>query len=106
MTAVPLRARATVVAAIVVTLLAWASAFVVIRAVADDFDPGALTLGRLAVAAPWLVLLLLCFQPDVIQRYATPAGVAVLATGGVLCAAAYRLMVRIGRLPVERRILS
>ncbi len=61
---------------------------------------------RLAVAAPWLVLLLLCFQPDVIQRYATPAGVAVLATGGALCAAAYRLMVRIGRLPVERRILS
>lgn len=51
MTAAPLRARATVVAAIVVTLLAWASAFVVIRAVADDFDPGALTLGRLAVAA-------------------------------------------------------
>ncbi|KQT89314.1 type II secretion system protein F [Marmoricola sp. Leaf446] len=61
---------------------------------------------RLAVAAPWLVLLLLCFQPDVIQRYATGAGVVVLATGGLLCAAAYRLMVRIGRLPVERRILS
>lgn len=47
----PLRARASVVAAIVVALLAWASAFVVIRAVADDFDPGALTLGRLGVAA-------------------------------------------------------
>lgn len=61
---------------------------------------------RLAVAAPWLVLLMLCFQPDVIQRYSTGAGVAVLATGGLLCAAAYRLMVRIGRLPVERRILS
>ena len=61
---------------------------------------------RLAVAAPWLVLLLLCFQPDVIQRYSTGAGVVVLAVGGALCAAAYRLMVRIGRLPVERRILS
>lgn len=61
---------------------------------------------RLAVAAPWLVLLLLCFQPDVIQRYSTGAGVAVLGVGGALCAAAYRLMVRIGRLPVERRILS
>jgi drug/metabolite transporter (DMT)-like permease len=33
-----------------VALVAWASAFVVIRAIADDFDPGALTLGRLAVA--------------------------------------------------------
>ncbi|MGM1029398.1 MAG: DMT family transporter [Actinomycetota bacterium] len=50
MTAPPLRARASVVAAIAVALVAWASAFVVIRAVADDFDPGALTLGRLGVA--------------------------------------------------------
>ena len=33
---------------------------------------------RLAVAAPWLVLLLLCFQPEVIQRYSTGAGVVVL----------------------------
>lgn len=61
---------------------------------------------RLAVAAPWLVLLMLCFQPEVIQRYATPAGVVVLGTGAALCALAYRLMVRIGRLPSERRILT
>jgi tight adherence protein B len=61
---------------------------------------------RLAVAAPWLVLLLLCFQPEVIHRYATGAGVVVLVGGAVLCAVAYRLMVRIGRLPTERRILS
>ena len=61
---------------------------------------------RLAVAAPWLVLLLLCFQPEVIRRYATPAGVVVLVGGALMCAFAYRLMVRIGRLPTERRILS
>lgn len=61
---------------------------------------------RLAVASPWLVLLFMCFQPDVIQRYASPAGVAVLATGAVVCVVAYRLMMRIGRLPTERRILS
>jgi tight adherence protein B len=61
---------------------------------------------RLAVAAPWLVLLLLCLQPEVIHRYATPGGVAVLAFGAVTCVVAYRLMLRIGRLPVERRILS
>lgn len=61
---------------------------------------------RLAVAAPWLVLLMLCFQPEVIQRYATPAGIVVLGTGAALCAVAYRLMVRIGRLPTERRILA
>jgi len=61
---------------------------------------------RLAVAAPWLVLLLLCFQPEVIHRYASGAGVTVLVGGAVLCAVAYRLMVRIGRLPTESRILS
>ena len=60
---------------------------------------------RLAVAAPWLVLLLLCFQREVIARYASPAGVVVLAGGGALCLVAYRLMVRIGRLPTERRVL-
>jgi tight adherence protein B len=61
---------------------------------------------RLAVAAPWLVLLLMCFQPEVIQRYSSGAGVVVLVSGAVLCAVAYRAMVRIGRLPTERRILS
>ena len=61
---------------------------------------------RLAVAAPWIVLLFMAFKPDVIGSYASPGGTFVLALGAVLCVAAYRLMMRIGRLPVERRILS
>jgi tight adherence protein B len=61
---------------------------------------------RLAVAAPWLVLLMLCFQREVVARYASPAGALVLVVGAVLCLVAYRLMVRIGRLPTERRVLS
>jgi tight adherence protein B len=60
---------------------------------------------RLAVSAPWLVLLMLSFQHDVISRYATGAGVVVLFFGAAMCATAYWLMVRIGRLPTERRIL-
>jgi tight adherence protein B len=60
---------------------------------------------RLAVAAPWLVLLFMSFQTEVIRRYASPAGALVLAVGAGLCLVAYRLMMRIGRLPVERRIL-
>ena len=60
---------------------------------------------RLAVAAPWVVLLFMSFQTDVIRHYASTGGALVLGLGGVLCAAAYRLMVRIGRLPTERRIL-
>jgi tight adherence protein B len=52
------------------------------------------------------VLLMLCFQREVIARYASPAGVVVLAGGALLCLVAYRVMVRIGRLPTERRVLS
>ena len=45
------------VAAVVVTVLAWASAFVVIRAVGDQLTPGALTLGRLLVGTAALTVL-------------------------------------------------
>ncbi|CAA9339613.1 MAG: Flp pilus assembly protein TadB [uncultured Nocardioidaceae bacterium] len=61
---------------------------------------------RLAVASPWLVLLMLCFRRDVIIRYASPAGVVVLALGAVCCVVAYRVMIRIGRLPVDQRVMS
>lgn len=61
---------------------------------------------RLAVAAPWVVLLLMCLQGDVIDRFATGTGAIVLTTGAVLCVVAYRLMMWIGRLPAERRILA
>lgn len=61
---------------------------------------------RLAVAAPWAVLLIMSLQSEVITRYASPAGVVVLVAGAALCLVAYRLMMRIGRLPTEQRILS
>ncbi len=61
---------------------------------------------RLAVAAPWLVLLAMSAQPEVIGRYRSSAGVLVLVVGAAVCVGAYWLMMRIGRLPVERRILS
>ncbi|WP_369137868.1 DMT family transporter [Modestobacter versicolor] len=44
--------------AVAVTLLAWASAFIGIRAVGEDLSPGALALGRLAVGTAVLGLLL------------------------------------------------
>jgi len=61
---------------------------------------------RLAVAAPWLVLLTMSFQTSIIRRYASLGGVVVLAVGAVCCLLAYRMMMRIGRLPTEKRILS
>ena len=48
-----------VIAAIVVTVLAWASAFVVIRNTAPWFSGGALTLGRVFIGAVLLSLLLI-----------------------------------------------
>jgi tight adherence protein B len=61
---------------------------------------------RLAVASPWIVLLALSFQPRVISRYYSTGGVIVLAIGAAVCLVAYRLMVRLGRLPEERRVLT
>ncbi len=61
---------------------------------------------RLAVAAPWLVLLMMSFQSTVIRRYASPTGTLVLVFAAASCLVAYRLMMRIGRLPTERRMLS
>jgi drug/metabolite transporter (DMT)-like permease len=60
-TPVPVRPAATpdgrTVVAVVVTVLAWASAFVAIRDVGEDLSPGALALGRLLVGTAVLGLL-------------------------------------------------
>ncbi|WP_439936768.1 type II secretion system F family protein [Nocardia sp. N13] len=61
---------------------------------------------RLAVSAPWIVLLLMSFQTTAIRHYASPGGVLVLGIGFGVCVLAYSAMMRIGRLPVEKRILS
>lgn len=61
---------------------------------------------RLAVSAPWIVLLLMSFQTSAIRHYASPGGVIVLGIGFTVCVVAYWAMTRIGRLPVEKRILS
>jgi tight adherence protein B len=60
---------------------------------------------RLAVAAPWVVLAMLSTRSESVQAYATRTGTLVLLTGGALTLVAYRLMVRIGRLPEEGRVL-
>jgi tight adherence protein B len=58
---------------------------------------------RLAVCAPWAVLLLLASRSNGIRVYDRPAGLVVLTVGGGLSALAYVLMRRIGRLPAEPR---
>jgi tight adherence protein B len=60
---------------------------------------------RLALAAPWVLLLLLATRPNAVEAYNTPAGAVVLLVGGGVSLLAYRVMVRIARLPTERRVL-
>lgn len=60
---------------------------------------------RLSVAAPWVVLAILATRGGAIEAYDSRVGVLVLLVGAATCAAAYRLMMRIGRLPEERRVL-
>ena len=60
---------------------------------------------RLAVAAPWIVLLLLGTQSTTLQAYNSTGGVVLLGVGAVVCVVAYRIMLRIGQLPEERRVL-
>jgi tight adherence protein B len=61
---------------------------------------------RLAVAAPWVVLLLLATQQQTLTAYDSPMGTALLLVGGAVCLVAYRLMLRIGRLPEDVRVLQ
>jgi tight adherence protein B len=60
---------------------------------------------RLAVAAPWVVLLLLATQSTTLRAYDTGGGRVLLAAGAGVSFLAYRLMLRIGRLPDEPRVL-
>jgi tight adherence protein B len=60
---------------------------------------------RLAVAAPWVVLGMLCTRPESIQAYASPTGTAVLVVGAIASVAAYRIMLFVGRLPEDARVL-
>ena len=61
---------------------------------------------RLAVAAPWAVLLLLATQSTTLAAYDSPLGTAILLGGGAVCVVAYRLMLHIGRLPQDVRVLQ
>lgn len=76
-----------------------------IRAEIESRKQAAINGARLAVAAPWLVLLLLGTQSATLAAYDTPLGFMLLVGAAVVCVIAYRLMLRLGRLPEEARVL-
>lgn len=57
----------------------------------------------LGVVAPWVILVLLALRPEGADAYASPEGVGLILAGGVVSVVAFRLMLRIGRLPEPRR---
>lgn len=61
---------------------------------------------RLAAAAPWIVLALVSFQPGAFAQYASATGGVIIVVGGFVSVVSYRLMVRLGRLPDERRVFA
>ena len=61
---------------------------------------------RMAVAAPWITLAMLCTRPEAVAAYNSWSGALVIALAGVLSFAAYRVMLAIGRLPIEPRMIT
>lgn len=57
----------------------------------------------LGVAAPWVILAMLAMRPEGADAYASPEGVALIVIGAAVSFVAFRIMLRIGRLPEPRR---
>ncbi|MFS0913160.1 type II secretion system F family protein [Microbacterium sp. 179-I 3D2 NHS] len=57
----------------------------------------------LGAVAPWVVLGLLVMRPEGASAYGTPEGMVVICVGAVVSVVAFRIMIRIGRLPEPRR---
>lgn len=61
---------------------------------------------RLAVAAPWIILMLLATRPEAVEAYNTTAGIGVLVAGLLISVFCYWLMIKIGALPEDERVLQ
>jgi tight adherence protein B len=57
----------------------------------------------LGAVAPWAILGLLVMRPEGAAAYGTPEGVMVICGGAAVSIIAYRVMIRIGRLPEPGR---
>jgi tight adherence protein B len=59
--------------------------------------------GKLGLAAPWIVLVLLSTRPEAARAYASTGGAVLVLAAAVVTAVAYRVMLALGRLPEDRR---
>lgn len=64
-----------------------------------------LSTAKLAIFAPWLVLLLLGFRRETAEAFNTETGLAVLVIGLVASILAFKLIKTLGKLPIRKRTL-
>jgi tight adherence protein B len=64
-----------------------------------------LSTAKLAVLAPWLVLLVLGSRAETAAAFETEAGITVLVIGLAASLLAFKLIKVLGRLPSRRRVL-
>ena len=60
---------------------------------------------RLALASPWVILAIIATNPDSAHAFSTKIGAIVLGFGGGVSFIAYRVMMRIARLPEDQRVM-
>jgi tight adherence protein B len=61
---------------------------------------------RISVAAPWLTLAFLSTRPEGAAAYRSLTGAIVLVADAVMTFVAYRMMIMIGKLPSEPRMIT
>jgi tight adherence protein B len=74
-----------------------------IRAEVEARQSWVLNAAKLGIAAPWVILLLLASRPEAAAAYNSPGGAVLIVSGLFVTAAAYRIMLALGRIPEERR---
>ena len=65
-----------------------------------------LTVAKLGVAAPWVLLALLLGRPESATSFENSAGIAILLGGLVICVCAFSLIVLLGRQREEVRVYA
>lgn len=63
-----------------------------------------LTVAKLGVAAPWVLLSLLLNRPETADSFSSSLGVSILLAGLAVCLLAYRMIVILGATPNEVRV--
>jgi tight adherence protein B len=69
-------------------------------------NSASLTVAKLGVASPWILLTILLGRPESASSFENPHGVSILLSGLAVCLAAYQLIVFLGRSPREVRVYA